>query len=223
MTDAPRRSTLQDRVHDRLYEEIWRGDLAPGAHLRVVPIAQRFGVSQAPVREALRRLTDEGLAVTEPFIGTVVKQARWEEVEDIFLVRSELEAFAVRQVMTTRPHRLAPARRALRDLERAVRGGQSIEILDADLAFHRAVCEATGSPLTVELWTITIKRFRSVRLLLDRHHPDTYATVGPSHRALMDALDSGEVSLAEQAFREHLRAALANYASRRSEQPALYR
>ncbi|MBX7445971.1 MULTISPECIES: GntR family transcriptional regulator [unclassified Arthrobacter] len=204
------RSTLQDRVYTRLQNEIANGELAPGSKLLVAHLAERFGTSQAPVREALRRLTEEGVAVTVPYAGTVVKEPTWEEIEDIYLLREELEAFAVRRILTHSPTKLQGIKRAFRDLQRAVRAGDPVAVIDADVAFHQSVCVEAGSSLTLEVWTMIVKRFRGVRLLLERANPDDLSTVIETHGSLVDALETGDAELAEKAFREHLRSAARN-------------
>lgn len=201
------RSTLQDRVYTRLQNEIATGELAPGSKLLVAHLAERFGTSQAPVREALRRLTEEGVAVTIPYAGTVVKEPTWEEIEDIYLLREELEAFAVRRVLKQSPSKLQGIKRAFRDLQRAVRSGDPIAVIDADVAFHRSVCVEAGSSLTLEVWTMIVKRFRGVRLMLERANPDDLSTIIATHGSLVEALETGDTELAEKAFREHLRSA----------------
>jgi len=209
------RSTLQDRVYAGISADIESGALAPGERLRVAHLAQRFGTSQAPVREALRRLTAEGRAETVPYVGSVVKAPTWTEIQDIYALRTELEAYAVRRIIAeTSPPSLAPVRRALRDLARAVRSGDQIAVLDADLEFHRQVCMLAGSELTVEMWATITQRFRGARLSLMREHPDDLVTVVETHEALVDALDSRDTRRAERAFREHLASAVAEFADR---------
>jgi DNA-binding GntR family transcriptional regulator len=209
---SPDRSTLADRIYDRLEAEILAGQLAPGSRLLIVPLAKRFGTSQAPVREAIQRLTEEGLAVTEPYAGTVLKVPSWSEVEEIYQLREELEAFAVRRIMSQAKVSFRsdhPIKRALRELQRAVRTGAAMDIVDADMAFHRAVCTEAKSTLALELWSMITKRLRGARLTFESRQPDDQlSTVVERHQMLVEALESGDAPLAEQAFREHLSAAL---------------
>lgn len=206
--NEPWRATLQDRVYAQLQEDILRGRLGPGSRLLVAHLAERFGTSQAPVREALRRLIEEGVAVTVPYSGTVLKEPSWEEIEDIYLMREELEAFAVRRILEGQPVKLRPIRRAFRDLQRAVKAGDAMGIIDADMEFHRSVCAAAGSALTLEVWTMIVKRHRGARLSLERKHPDDQSTVVDTHGDLLEFLEAGDAKKAEEAFREHLRFAI---------------
>lgn len=208
-------STLQDRVYLGVSNDIMTGALLPGEKLRVTHLANRFGTSQAPVREALRRLTEEGLAHTVPYVGAVVRSPTWAEIQDIYAVRIELETYAVRRILAKYPRvRFAPARRALRELERAVKTGDEVQVIDADLGLHRQICELAGSELTLELWETIVKRFRGARLSLLRAHPDDLDTVVPNHEVLINALESGDVNIAQAAFRDHLLSAVVTWAKR---------
>ncbi len=215
MSDASERLTLQDRVYAGLSTDIAQGVIEPGEKLRVVHLAKRFGTSQAPVREALRRLTEEGLADTIPYIGTVVKTPTWEEIQEIYALRAELEAYAIRRTIALgAPGLTATARRGLRELRRAVRSESELEVVDADLVFHRSICALSASTLTLEMWDSLIRRFRGLRLALMRQHPDTLETIMPSHERLVEALESGDARRAEAAIREHLTDAVASFAEK---------
>jgi len=212
---ATGRSTLQDRVYNGLSSDITTGALLPGEKLRVAHLAKRFGTSQAPVREALRRLTEEGLADSVPYVGTVVKAPTWSQIQDIYSVRTELEAYAIRCVLAKRPRvSLGPARRAIRELARAVKTGDEVQVIDADLEFHRQICALAGSELTLELWETIVQRFRGARLSLLREHRDDLATIVSSHEVLIEALETGDPDTAQSAFRDHLRSAVATWAER---------
>ena len=212
---ATERSTLQDRVYLGLSTDITTGTLLPGEKLRVAHLAKRFGTSQAPVREALRRLTEEGLADTIPYVGAVVRAPTWEQIQDIYSVRSELEAYAIRRILAKRPpSSLAPVRRALRELARAVKTADEVQVIDADLEFHRQICTLAGSELTLEMWETIVQRFRGARLSLLREHPDDLTTVVSSHESLLAALESGDAAIAQAEIREHLRSAVATWATR---------
>lgn len=217
-TDATRtRETLQDQVYKCLRDEILNAEIAPGTSLRVLHLAERFGTSQAPIREALRRLTDEGLAVTVPYRGTIATAPSWNEIADIYLLREELEAFAVKRILARPKVNLSEVRRAQRQLARAVRTGDPLKVLDADLELHYQVVTLAGSPITLEVWSFLIKRLRGARLSLEREYPAAVDSVVATHDSLVQCLASGDVDAAEAAFRQHIRRALDGFAARRLE------
>ena len=88
--------TLSDLVYRRLRDAIIDGRLAAGMWLRQEALAQELGTSQLPVREAIRRLAAEGLAVRIPYKGVRVVEFSPEDIIDMFNVRITLESLAVR-------------------------------------------------------------------------------------------------------------------------------
>jgi DNA-binding GntR family transcriptional regulator len=90
------RRVLREDIRDQLIESILGGHLAPGDRIVETRIAQQFGVSQAPVREALRDLELFGFIVTSPFRGAIVRQISVEELVQIYPIRAVLEGLAAR-------------------------------------------------------------------------------------------------------------------------------
>jgi DNA-binding GntR family transcriptional regulator len=88
--------TIQDLVLTSLREAILTGVLGPGARLRQEDLAERFGTSRIPVREALRALEYEGLVTSEPNRGFTVSELDADDVEEVYDLRIVLEAHAVR-------------------------------------------------------------------------------------------------------------------------------
>src|ERR671935_2862006 len=91
--------TLWQRVHERLREQIFSGELEPGAELAEVALSEQLGVSRGPVREALGRLASEGLVTVRPRRGAVVRSLSAEEFLEAYQVREALEVMAVRLAM----------------------------------------------------------------------------------------------------------------------------
>ena len=210
--DAHDRRTLADRIYGTLEDDILTGRLEPGSRLRIVPLAARFGTSQAPVREAIQRLSEQGLAVTVPYLGAVLKEPTSDEILEIYELREELEALAVRRILARSRGGILvdqTIRRAFRELVDTVRVGAAMSVVDADANFHRAICAAADSPVLLELWSMITKRVRGVRLSHESRVPDELSTMLDTHRILLDALESGDPEVADQAIRQHLRGAVA--------------
>ncbi len=90
------RSNLREQIKDVILQRIVEGSYEPGSRLVETRIAQELGVSQAPVREALRDLEQVGCVVHEPYRGCSVRAFSAEELMDAFPVRAALEALAAR-------------------------------------------------------------------------------------------------------------------------------
>lgn len=205
------RQTLQQIIYEQLRDEIVSGALAPGEQLREAHLATRFGTSQAPVREALRRLCEEGLATSFPYRGVFTKRLSWSEVEDIYGLREELEAWAVRRILSRGRLDIGPLQRALRDIERAVKTGSSQAALNADMAFHEALCTEAESKLLLETWASVVKQFRGLRVVLSKGRPDDLSTLVATHRSIIEALETRDAEVAERCIRDHLRAAVVDW------------
>lgn len=97
MALSTEKSTLAEEVYDRLRHELLRGDLAPGAKLRINEIAGRYGVSPSVLREALTRLAEQGLIVAMPQRGFAVMELSVGDLEDLTRARRLVEAMALRE------------------------------------------------------------------------------------------------------------------------------
>ena len=84
-------ATMPEIIYQRLREEILTGHMAAGENLNQVELADRFGFSRVPVREALKRLESEGLVVLQPHRGYFVTSLDIDEIEEIFEIRMMLE------------------------------------------------------------------------------------------------------------------------------------
>ena len=88
--------TKADRAYEGLRQAILTGVLEPKEQINPKAISAEFGMSVIPVREALRRLEQEGLIVIKPHVGATVRELPVAEIRENLLIRSELEALAVR-------------------------------------------------------------------------------------------------------------------------------
>src|SRR4051812_16911759 len=138
---------LVDRVYRSLLDAISGGSLAPGQRITQEDIAQQLAVSRQPVLQALRLLKKDGFVLDAPGRGLQVAPLDSLAVRNIYQVRGALDALAAR-LAAQRRYRIAPeVLQAGRD---AARGTDVAAMIDADLAFHRAIYAAAGNPLIGE-------------------------------------------------------------------------
>src|ERR1044071_7575938 len=95
-----RRRVFREEIREQLIDDILSGRLKPGTRIVETRLAQEFGVSQAPVREALRDLELFGFVTSSPFRGPHVKEIPPEELREIYPIRAALEAVAARAAAT---------------------------------------------------------------------------------------------------------------------------
>ena len=155
MTDAVRplqgvttlpRLQLSEEIAARLREEVMSGDLRPGEFIRLEAVAQRFGVSVTPVREALLLLRGEDVVRLIPRRGFVVAPLTRVDVEDLFQLQSHLAGqLAARAAARMDAEALADLRRLNAQLEAAVEQQASDQIEALEYQFHRAINVAADS------------------------------------------------------------------------------
>jgi len=191
-----------DEVAAALRELIVRGDIAPGAPLRQRDLAERFGVSPTPVREALRRLESEGLVRNDVNRGSTVAELDAEAVEQSYQIRAALEGLAVRLAagkLTVADLRDARAIHlelgACRDHDPRIHG--------LDRRFHLRVYECAGSPLLMSMLRLLWRSFPGGPRVLRPHQEST-----AQHAAILDALEAGDAALAAGRTRDHILHAL---------------
>jgi len=192
----------QPRVRDLLEEAILGGELKPGERLRAEALAQRFGTSRTPIREALLQLEGQGLVEVEPNRGAVVRTFDRDDVLDLYEVRALLEPAAAARAA----HRITAT-----DLQRldALCADASVEeqIVNNE-AFHRIILEAAGSPrLEVAMRAASgiPRAFRSLFWHDDRQRAESLMC----HRRLVSAFAARDAQLAEAVMRMHILGAVA--------------
>ena len=95
-----RRRVLREEIREQIIDDILSGRLAPGTRIVETQLAKQFGVSQAPVREALRDLALFGFVVCSPFRSTYVREISTEDLVKSYPVRAALESVAAREAAT---------------------------------------------------------------------------------------------------------------------------
>ena len=138
---------LRDVVFQTLREAILKGDLRPGERLMELQLASRLGVSRTPIREAIRMLEQEGLAVTIPRKGAEVARMTEKNMEDVLQIREALDDLAV-QVACDKmtKQQLANLTQTMKNFENAVQTGNLSKIVAYDVEFHDIIYESTDNP-----------------------------------------------------------------------------
>jgi DNA-binding GntR family transcriptional regulator len=147
-TEGPiTRVTLSAQVAERLREDILAGALDANTQLNEKELAEAFGVSRGPLREAMQRLIQEGLLRSEPHRGVFVTELSEDDVADVYFVRSAVESAAVRRIVESedRVAVAADLHRIAQQIDTAVRAGNWTDGGELDFAFHRTLVDAAGS------------------------------------------------------------------------------
>lgn len=147
------KATFRAHIADGLRAAILNGDIAPGAQLIETALAEQFGVSRGPLREAMRQLIDEGLLVAVPYTGTHVVGLSVDDVREIYSMRVTLEIFAFEQIWTRRDEAFRRGLVARHDaLTARIDAQDDAASIVAELQLHGFVYEATGHKLLLRTW-----------------------------------------------------------------------
>jgi DNA-binding GntR family transcriptional regulator len=198
-----------DDVYDQLVSLIVDGHVAPEDALSIDALAREFGVSTSPVREALARLESTGLIRRVAMRGYRVAPAlEAEELRELMEARLLIEpgAAARAAVAAGRASTVDALDDAVVDLARAPRGSSYESFRDyyeADRRFHHVVVEGTGNRFLVQSYEALGGQFQRFRLFSGRGVTDAEATIA-EHRAIRDAISSGDADAASEAMRVHL-------------------
>jgi DNA-binding GntR family transcriptional regulator len=191
-------------LRDRLEEEILSGQRAPGARLDESKLAQHFGVSRTPVREALRELAAADLVVLRPRQGAVVATVTVTQLLHMFEVMAELESFcarlAARRMSVQERRRLAEVHAHCGTLAEQ---GETKSYYDANRTFHEVIY--TGSHNSyLEETTRGMRNRLSPYRRFQLNHPGRILKSWKEHRAVVDAIVGGDAEAAAEAMSHHV-------------------
>ena len=211
--------TASDKAYDVLKQRVVGGTYAPGAQLKEEHLARELDLSRTPIRSALKRLVDDGLASSDPNRG--VRVAEWTDfdIEETFHLRGLLEAHAAELAARRGGPALADQLDALNEqMDRAIREGgprlpEQLQVINA--RFHRAILEGSGSPRLRAMLASII----DMPIVLRSHFISTLQDKVQSlnhHRDLAAAVRAGDGDLARQVMQLHLRIAAHRFKRQRT-------
>jgi DNA-binding GntR family transcriptional regulator len=194
------RDTLQERVYNRLASLILDGDIPPGRLVTIQSLAEAFGVSAMPVREALKRLTASNALTVVSGRSIGVPPITLERLTDLRNVRREIEgaatAWAAKRIDADS---LAALEDDLRRMDQAITSGETTAYLRANRSFHFTIYRASGSPVSVALIESLWLQISPYFNLLQRS--GNYVLASTCHRMAVEALRRGGAASARAAIR----------------------
>ncbi len=196
---------LRDVVFQTLREAILQGRLKPGDRLMEIQLANQLGVSRTPIREAIRMLEQEGLAITVPRKGAQVAKMSEKDMEDVLETREVLDSLAVTKAcerMTS--EELENLRNARDRFEAAVNSGDTREIAEADVAFHDVIYRASNNPKLVNILYNLREQMYRYRLEYIKDN-SVYDTLIKEHRALVDGFEKRDKAFLVETMHTHLK------------------
>lgn len=195
---------LRDVVFNTLREAILKGELKPGERLMELQLAAKLGVSRTPIREAIRMLEQEGLAVTIPRKGAEVAKMTEKDMEDVLQIREALDELAAKiaceQISEEQLEELVAT---MHEFEESTKTDNVKKIAEADVKFHDIIYQSTGNPKLVNMVNNLreqMYRYRVEYLKREEAHPQLIA----EHAAIIEYISKGEKKAATDVMCKHI-------------------
>lgn len=198
------RIDLGEAVTTALRELILAGTFAQGERLVETELAERFGTSRGPVRDALAELENAGLVVSGERRGTYVRVLTTEDVDELYTLRHALETLAARRAAErVDAATLGVLERSLDDMHQALAEGDPVEAARADMTFHRTIIETADHSRLLFAWERLGDQTRMLIQGLTGLPPISRDAV-LSHDEILDAMRAGDPAAAQRTIGEHL-------------------
>lgn len=213
--------THADRAFQTLQSDITRGGIKPGAKISETELANRYGISRGPLREAMQRLESRGLIERIPHVGTRVVSLNLNELLEIYQVREALEGLACRLAAENMTDEEISSLALLLEKHAAdteVQSGQAYFQKEGDLDFHYQIVKgAKNDHLAKQILSELYHLLRMYRYQcsLSEGRPQRALK---EHFAILDAIADRDGDLAEMLMRKHIRQARLNIAQRYKQQ-----
>lgn len=193
--------SLSEKVKRIIVDRVIEGIYPPGTHLVELQLAEEFGVSQAPVREALRELSSTRLVENRRRRGTFVRSISSDELAEIYMVRVALEGTAAFHAFPVLHRDPAPLREALARMRDAVAEGSDRGLARYSTEFHRAIIKASGNRLMLEIWDSLFVEVRTMATIV-RGQVDPHAAA-EAHAPILGAFERGNAEICQKLVAEH--------------------
>jgi DNA-binding GntR family transcriptional regulator len=199
----PNRSCTRDRIRDVLVARILDGTYPAGMRLKELTLAREFGVSQAPIREALRELVGSGLVESERYRGTRVRGADYREIRESYELRGLMEERALQLAAPFSAQLAEELASRTRSMASAVDNREPERYIDEALAYHRRLIEASGNQTFLTVWDLLHwnVRGRVVMRRIARADGQGLKPFLDLHRGLTARIKAGDVSGAAEKVR----------------------
>ena len=202
------RTPTEKAATSQLRNAILSGSLPPGARLRQVDLATRFGVSRMPVRQALLALEREGLVKTDAWRGSIVAPLDADTVRDMYAVRSILERHVAKALAERKTFDTLVLRNIIAAGRRATAHHDYARLIDLDLRFHTQLYDMFGNRVLLEImrgqW-IHIRRIMAMVLKFVEYR----AQLWNEHEAILSAIEAGDPDRAGALAATHIDSAAA--------------
>lgn len=199
------KKSKKEEIYEQLKNEIILGDIAPRERIVEQGIAQKYNSSQAPIREALLKLQEDGLVDLIPYTGAFVTEVNYEEIKELFEYRQLIELNALKNGMHLFTKRdLSELEEIINEMKLAGENNELSKLISYDMSFHRIIVEKSRRKISLNIWhklNLHISRF------IATVHPlyfEDLEDVAKTHQPLLNALKQKELNKAKKELTKHL-------------------
>lgn len=197
-----------DQAYLALRERILQGQLKPGTALKERDLCEELNVSRTPIREALRRLSADGLAEVRPGRSIIVTFFAAEELTEIFELGIVLESFVAGLAAAKATHedidRLEDIVSEMASLPEVIMARQNERYIKLDQAFHDMIAAIARNPRIAQILKQTMS-FRVLANIFEKYEQSDFTTSIAQHRTIVSAIASGDSDWAQAAMGSHIR------------------
>jgi len=192
-------------VARKLREEILTGRLLAGSRLTEAQLSSRFGVGRGLVREAVQKLSSQGLLISRPNRGAVVAPEAPREIRNLIVpIRRTVEVYALRLVFDDLDERDFAAWDVILDRMRDACARRDFHaVAEADIALHRHLLERAGQPDLIVIWETLVGRIRSHFRRTQKHSADPME-IYEEHKAIVDSFRGRNLAAAVRLLKEKI-------------------
>ena len=195
---------LRDVVFNTLRQAILKGELKPGERLLEIALAERLGVSRTPVREAMRKLEQEGLVVMIPRRGAQVASITEKDLNDVLEVRIALENVAIEKACKLiTEDELGRLWVAAKEFEKTKAEGNLVRLAETDVAFHEIIYQASDNKRLNQVLNNLREQMYRYRVEYLKEEQTRNLLVS-EHEELVKAIREGDVQKAQDISFHHL-------------------
>lgn len=202
------RESTPSIIAGKLRTAIGLGHIPPGAQLGEAELAKELGVSRGPLREAMQRLTQEGLLISIRNRGLFVITMTDEEVRDMYVARTAVERAASELILQKGAQDVAARLlNVVKVMKKAADKGDLDAMSEADMEYHATLVAAAGSTRLTRMHNTLLTETRMCLTALEKKYPDPHTRVA-EHHAIADALAAGNEELVGKLLISHMDDAL---------------
>lgn len=195
---------LRDVVFNTLREAILKGEIKPGERLMEIHLANMLGVSRTPIREAIRMLEQEGLAVTVPRKGAQVAKMTEKDLQDVLEIREALDNLAVIAACERKTaEQFDKLKTAMKVFEDATTKSDVRAIVQADEDFHDVIYEMAHNPRLMSIvgnMREQMYRYRYEYL----KNTEIYGQLIKEHRGIIEGFEKNDAEYLKKVMHTHL-------------------